>query len=43
VIDKKAEGISLNLEHEDEGYAEAEEKLKIYARAFLGEVKVQPA
>lgn len=43
VMDKKADGLSLNLEHEDEGYAEAEEKLKIFARAFLGEVKLQQA
>jgi len=43
VMDKKSDGISLNLEHEDEGYSEAEEKLKIFARAFLGEVKVLPA
>jgi len=40
VMDRKSDGISLNLEHEDEGYSEAEEKIKIFARAFVGEVKV---
>lgn len=40
VMDKKSGGISLNLEHEDEGYSEAEEKIKIFARAFVGELKV---
>ncbi len=40
LMDKKADGFFVNLEHEDENYATVEEKVKIIIRTFIGDVKV---
>jgi len=42
LMDKKADGFFVNLEHEDENYTTAEEKVKIIIRTLIGDVKVLP-
>jgi predicted membrane protein len=40
LMDKKLSGISVDQTHEDPGYATAVQKLKIYAKCGVGDVKV---